>query len=92
MKELAAGLGIKNAAVTGLVARTEKTGCIRREISSEDGRATMLHLTPRGENKLTEIKRLNDTFNEQLRAGFSPEEIDVVLRFLDHAVALSGAS
>ena len=91
MKELADGLGIKSAAVTGLVARTEKTGCVRRQVSSDDGRANTLHLTSRGQHKLVQIKQLNESFNERLRAGFSPDEVEVLLRFFDHAVALSRA-
>jgi DNA-binding MarR family transcriptional regulator len=87
--ELAQGLGVKNAAITGLVARTEKTGCIRREVSRDDARSAQLHLTAKGQKKLGEIKRLNTSFNERLRGDFSSSEIDLVLRFLRHVRALA---
>lgn len=89
LKELAEGIGIKNAAITGLVARTEKTGNIRRRASSEDGRATHLHLTAKGQKKLEEIHKLNDELHRALRSGFDEGEIEIVLRFLQHAAAIA---
>jgi DNA-binding MarR family transcriptional regulator len=89
LKELGEGLGLKNAAITGLVARTEKTGCIRRRASSEDGRATHLHLTAKGQKKLEDIRRLNDELNRALREGFDESELEVVLRFLRHVTQIS---
>lgn len=92
LKELANGLGLKNAAITGLVARTERTGCVRRQVSRVDARATELHLTAKGRAKLLEIKKLNEQFNEQLREGFRPDEIETVLRFLKHCADLAERS
>jgi len=89
LKELAEGIGVKNAAITGLVARTEKTGNIRRRASSEDGRATHLHLTAKGQKKLEEIHKLNDELHRALRSGFSDGELEVVLRFLQHVTAIA---
>ena len=88
LKELAEGLGLKNAAITGLVARTEKTGCLRRDPSPDDARATKLHLTPKGQRKLREIHTLNQELQRSLTEGFSTGELDVVLRFLQHTIAL----
>lgn len=92
LKELSEGLHVKSAAITGLVARTERTGCIRRQTSGEDARATQLFLTAKGQKKLLEIKRLNQALSDALRAGFSEAEVDVVLRFLSHVLALSSAA
>lgn len=90
LKDLAEGIGIKNAAITGLVARTEKTGCIRRRASSEDGRATHLHLTAKGQKKLEEIHKLNEELHRELKRGFDEGEIEIVLRFLRHVAAIAG--
>ena len=91
LKDVASGLGLKNAAITGLVARVEKTGCIRREVSAADARATKVFLTAKGHKKLLAIKQLNDEFNALLRRGFAAPEVDVVLRFLRHVIALAEA-
>jgi DNA-binding MarR family transcriptional regulator len=89
LKDLGRGLGVKNAAITGLVARTEKTGCLKRKASSLDGRATHLHLTAKGQRKLEEIKKLNDELGRELKSGFSESELETVSRFLQHVVAIS---
>ena len=84
--ELAVGIGVKNAAITGLMARTERTGCIVSRKSREDARATEIVLTTKGRDKVREVKALNHELNAQLRGGFSDDEIDVVLRFLEHVL------
>lgn len=89
LKELGEGVGVKNAAITGLVARTERTGCIRRRASAEDGRATQVFITAKGHKKLDEIKRLNDELGRRLREGFEEREIAVVLRFLRHVADIA---
>jgi DNA-binding MarR family transcriptional regulator len=90
LKDLGEGLGIKNAGITGLVARTEKTGCIKRKASALDGRATHLHLTAKGERKLQEIKRLNDELGRSLCSGFSESELETVSRFFQHVIHVAG--
>ncbi|HVJ93247.1 MAG TPA: MarR family transcriptional regulator [Labilithrix sp.] len=89
LKELGEGLGLKNAAMTGLVARTESTGCCRRRESPEDGRATQVFLTPKGRATLAKVARLNDDLNRLLREGYSDEDIDLVLRFLNDVLRKS---
>jgi DNA-binding MarR family transcriptional regulator len=89
LKDLGRGLGVKNAAITGLVARTEKTGCLKRKASSVDGRATHLHLTAKGQRKLEEIKKLNEELGRQLKHGFSESELDTVGRFFQHVMDVS---
>jgi MarR family transcriptional regulator, organic hydroperoxide resistance regulator len=89
LKDLGQGLGVKNAAITGLVARTEKTGCLKRKASSIDGRATHLHLTAKGQRKLEEIKKLNDELGKELKSGFSDAELETVSRFFNHVLTIS---
>lgn len=88
LKELAEGLGLKNAAITGLVARTEKTGCLRRDASPDDARATKLHLTAKGQRKLREIGALNQTLQARLTEGFAESELALIARFLEHVIAV----
>lgn len=86
LKDLGSGLGVKNAAITGLVARTEKTGCLKRKASSLDGRATHLHLTAKGQRRLEEIKKLNDELGRELKRGFNEAELATVTRFFEHVL------
>lgn len=83
LKELGDGLGLKNAAITGLVARTESTGCCERRESPDDGRATQVFITAKGKKKLAQIAPLNEELNRFLRQDLSTAELEVVLRFLN---------
>ena len=48
MAELAAYLGLERSSVSGLIDRAVKRGLVRRDPSSDDGRAVRLSLTPDG--------------------------------------------
>src|SRR5580692_2453896 len=49
MAELASHLGLERSSVSGLVDRAVKRGLVRRDASSEDGRAVRVSLTPAGQ-------------------------------------------
>ncbi len=53
MQELGVHLGLDKSSVTGLVARAEKRGLVRRTPAAHDGRAVLVSLTPAG-RELTE--------------------------------------
>jgi DNA-binding MarR family transcriptional regulator len=48
MAELAAYLGLERSSVSGLIDRAVRRGLVRRDPSSDDGRAVRLSLTPDG--------------------------------------------
>ena len=48
MAELAAYLGLDRSSVSGLIDRAAGRGLVRRDISSDDGRAVRVSLTPDG--------------------------------------------
>src|SRR5262245_21962764 len=66
LKDLAKGLALKSSAITGLVERTERTGCVRRRESPDDGRATRLELTAKGRKQPDTLRHLNDELYRQL--------------------------
>jgi MarR family transcriptional regulator, organic hydroperoxide resistance regulator len=89
LKEISAGLGLNNSAITTLIDRMEKGGLVTRESCSIDGRSYRIHLTKKaksiGQKAIPVAKELNST----LSRGFSDEEIDVVIRFLDSIISLA---
>jgi DNA-binding MarR family transcriptional regulator len=89
LKELSKGLGLNNSAITGLVDRMEKAELVKREACSVDGRSYRLYLTEKartlGLNALPIAKELND----RLLQGFTDEEIDTVIRFLDSIISFT---
>jgi DNA-binding MarR family transcriptional regulator len=49
MTELAVHLGLERSSVSGLIDRAVRRGLVRRDISSDDGRAVRVSLTPDGQ-------------------------------------------
>jgi len=91
LKELSAGLGLNNSAITGLVSRMEEAGLLTRTICSIDGRSYRLFLTEKartlGQKAIPFVKK----HNAKLCNGFSDEEIDTVIRFLDSIMSFATA-
>lgn len=82
-KEVVAGLGLKKAAVTGLITRMESNGLLKRVPSSEDARVIHLQPTKEGIKKSAQAMPLINQLNETLTEGFSEQELEVVVRFLN---------
>ena len=70
MQELGEVLGLNSSAMTGLVSR-------------EDARVAHLRMTNKGRDKMQAAKPLLVKLNKQLVEGFTTEEIDTVLKFLN---------
>lgn len=85
-KELAKVLGLNHSAVTGLVSRMIKNDLIIRKSCDDDGRASRLFLTKLGQEKYPQIRPLIQEINQKLTKGFSEDEIETVLRFLNNIV------
>lgn len=82
-KELSQALGMNNPGVTGLVNRMEANGLLQRQPCPNDGRASRLQLTAQGKARAAEIPPFIAELNATMTEGFSDEEIEVVLRFLN---------
>lgn len=83
-KQAAAALGLNKPAVTGLVNRLLEQQLIQRSPCPDDGRAMLLSLTPEGLEKVTAAKPLIVELNQQICDDFTEDEINTVLRFLNH--------
>ncbi len=92
LSELAELLDLNKSAVTGLVQRMERAGTLRREPNPDDARGSLLYVTPKGHEVRERAKPLLRKLNAELTHGFSPAEIDTVLRFLDGIVQRFGQS
>ena len=76
LTEISAGLMLENPTVTGLIDRLEKSGYVKRSDHPSDRRVYLVYLTEKGsmvaKRALPIIKRLN----EQIKEGYSEEEIE----------------
>ncbi len=85
-KDLAHSLQLNNSALTGLASRMESKGLLERRACSDDGRATRLYLTPLGQEKIDKARPQMAALNASMTAGFSADEVRVILKFLNHLV------
>ncbi|WP_394842007.1 MarR family transcriptional regulator [Pendulispora brunnea] len=83
MTDVAHLFDLNKSGVSGMVARLERAGLVKREPSPRDGRATLLSLTPKGESVRAEAMPLIRRATAEMTEGFTPEEVDVVYRFLN---------
>ena len=86
LKELGKALNLNNSAMTGLSNRLEANGLANKKPCSVDGRASRLYITAKGRDVLSASFPLMNEMNERIQAQFSPEELDVVARFLNHLI------
>lgn len=83
--ELAAALDLAQSAASGLAMRLEAAGLITRGEEKGDGRAARLRLTPAGKRKRQDAARRANAANARLLQDFTDREIDIVVRWLNHA-------
>jgi len=89
LKELSAGLGLNNSAITTLVVRMEEGGLLRRESCSIDGRSYRIYLTKKAKSIGQKAIPFAKELNTRLAQGFSEKEIDTVIRFLDSITSIA---
>ena len=82
MSELSQVLSIDNSTITGLVDRLQKSGFVNRMASSKDRRISRIHLTPQGVEEIDRAKSVINKVNEEIKSGFSPQEMDTFKRIL----------
>ena len=75
MSELSQYLSMDNSTVTGLVDRMEKSGLVTRRANPNDRRISLIRITPQGVEEIRKAKPLITRVNEQIKAGFSEQEI-----------------
>jgi DNA-binding MarR family transcriptional regulator len=76
LTQISQGLMLENPTVTGLIDRLEKSGYVKRSDHPNDRRVYLVYLTEKGNivaNKALPIVR---RLNEQIKEGYSKEEIE----------------
>ena len=83
MTELSQVLSTDNSAVTGLADRLEKLGLIVRKMAPNDRRAYLIYITPDGLKEIDRAKGVIRRVNEEIKEGFSTEEINAFKKVLN---------
>ena len=83
MTELSQFLSIDNSTITGLVDRLEKPGFVSRNASTSDRRMFRIFITPQGIEESNKAKTIIKRVNEEIKSGFSREDIEIFKRILN---------
>jgi len=83
MTELSQILSTDNSAITGLVDRLEKSGFISRKMPLNDRRAYLICITADGLEEIDKAKVVIRRVNEEIKEGFSVEEIESFKKVLN---------
>jgi DNA-binding MarR family transcriptional regulator len=86
MSELGAALGLAKSSLTGLVARTERNGLVRREPDPQDTRAVRVALTTRGSRIAEEFYAGTGRRVEELTAGLTAADRGTLAGLLGRVV------
>lgn len=86
MSVAAEAIGLKNAALSGLVDRMERKGLLKREVSENDGRSYRLSTCQAGRDIAEQSQSLIRAANDDLMHGFSVEEQATITKFLEQVV------
>jgi DNA-binding MarR family transcriptional regulator len=89
LKELSAGLGLNNSAITTLVIRMEEAGLLTRESCSVDGRSYRIYLTKKAKSIGQKAIPMTKELHKRMINGFTDKEIDTVIRFLDSITSIA---
>jgi len=83
MTELSKALAVKNATLTGLIDRLERSAFVMRKASKNDRRSFRIYITPEGIEESDKAKPVIKRVNEEIKSGFSQKEIEVFKRVLN---------
>jgi DNA-binding MarR family transcriptional regulator len=92
MTELSKALAVKNATLTGLIDRLERSAFVIRKASRNDRRSIRIYITPEGIEECDKAKPVIKRVNEEIKSGFSQEEMEVFKRVLNSVLQKSNRS
>ncbi len=76
LTQISQGLMLENPTVTGLVDRLENSGYVKRSDHPDDRRVYLVHLTEKGNKVANKALPIVKRLNEEIKKGYSKEEID----------------
>lgn len=92
MTQLSNALDIDNSTLTGLIDRMERSRYVVRRPGDSDRRAFRISITPKGLEESNQARPLIRKINEEIKSGFSQEEIETFKRVLSGLLAKFGKS
>jgi DNA-binding MarR family transcriptional regulator len=90
MTQLSNALDIDNSTLTGFIDRMERSGYVVRSPGDSDRRAFRISITPQGLEESNRAEPLIRKINEEIKSGFSQEQIETFKRVLGGLVEKFG--
>jgi len=82
LTQISQGLMLENPTVTGLIDRLEKLGYVKRSDHPNDRRVYLVYLTEKGNKVAKKALPIVKKLNEQIKEGYSKEEIEAFKKVL----------
>jgi DNA-binding MarR family transcriptional regulator len=76
LTQISQGLMLENPTITGLIDRLEKLGYVKRSDHPDDRRVYLIYLTEKGKKVANKALPIVKRLNEQVKEGYSKEEIE----------------
>jgi DNA-binding MarR family transcriptional regulator len=86
MKELATRLRMPKGTLSGLIARMERMGLIKRQPCPHDGRAQRVNLTRKARGMEAALRARHEHTLDVLQAGLNTAEVNELKRLLHHVL------
>jgi len=87
MSQLSRRLFLDNSTITGLIDRLERSGFVIRKVNQKDRRSSLIHITRQGNKEVNKAEIVIHRVNEEIKAGFSKEEVESFKRVLNGLLA-----
>lgn len=87
MSELGQIFGIDKSAVTYLIDKLEKNGLVERQVQEGNRRAFLIHITPKGLEETAKAIAIVKEINEDIKRGFTRQELESYKKVLNGIVA-----
>jgi len=85
LKDLSTFLSLNKSGTTGLTDRMEKNQLITKVPDKQDGRVSRIFISQKGKEVLKKAKPIIKAQNTKLQQGFDDHEMEIIVRFLNHA-------
>ena len=81
---IARRVGVEGPTFVRMIAQFEREGLVKRLASSEDRRASIIRITPKGEQALTEMRDLTTKVRKEFLGELSVDDVRRMLDMIEH--------
>jgi MarR family transcriptional regulator for hemolysin len=84
---IAKRVGVEGPTFVRMIAQFEREGLVKRLASSEDRRASIIRITPKGEQALTQMRDLTTKVRKEFLGELSVDDVKRMLDMLEHMLS-----